>query len=286
MSTKHPNDAPNHEMCFPTITESEHTISSVPVVLLCGGHGTRIKEVTQDAIPKALLPFGSTTLIDHSLHLLKENAIERVILGVSHHGQQIREHIRKNWSGAFDFSFSETPSPLGICASLLLACEQCGVHSDCLLMGADEICDGLRFAEAFTFHKAVQAEITLILIDNVEPEYRSLTAGIDDQGRLFCLERSDLPAPLYSTGLAFVSPTFRACCKHIEHDPSGRLLLQQLLPQMMSHGAAFGHVSTMRRYLHVGSPEAYRKALQSAPTLPVSAQQGDPRPSGLVNASP
>jgi N-acetyl-alpha-D-muramate 1-phosphate uridylyltransferase len=61
-----------------------------PVVILAGGLGTRLGDLTK-SIPKALVEVNGEPFIAHQLRLLRRNGIDRVVLCVSHMGEMIRD---------------------------------------------------------------------------------------------------------------------------------------------------------------------------------------------------
>lgn len=64
----------------------------LPVVILCGGLGTRLGSITQK-IPKSLIPINNTPFIHHQLNLLRTNDIDEVFLSTGHLGNLIRKEI-------------------------------------------------------------------------------------------------------------------------------------------------------------------------------------------------
>ena len=65
---------------------------SLPVVILAGGLGTRLKKLTEK-IPKALIEVGGKPFIFHQLALLKKQNVKDVIISIHHYGDQIRKEI-------------------------------------------------------------------------------------------------------------------------------------------------------------------------------------------------
>ncbi|MEP3387280.1 MAG: phosphocholine cytidylyltransferase family protein [Reichenbachiella sp.] len=54
-------------------------------VILAAGRGTRLGDRTKE-MPKGFLEVGGETLIERSIRLLKENGIEKIVIGVGHKG--------------------------------------------------------------------------------------------------------------------------------------------------------------------------------------------------------
>ncbi|GAF93565.1 unnamed protein product, partial [marine sediment metagenome] len=63
---------------------------SLPVAILAGGRGTRLRPLTQ-TIPKSLLDVAGKPFIVHQIGLLRRNQIDHIVLCVSHLGEMIEE---------------------------------------------------------------------------------------------------------------------------------------------------------------------------------------------------
>ena len=62
----------------------------LPVAILAGGLGTRLKPLTE-TIPKALVEINGKPFLAHQLALLRAHGVPRVVLCVGHLGEMIRE---------------------------------------------------------------------------------------------------------------------------------------------------------------------------------------------------
>lgn len=63
---------------------------TVPVVILAGGLGQRLRPLT-DSIPKALIPVRGEPFLAHQLRLLRNRGVERVVICVGYRGKMIEE---------------------------------------------------------------------------------------------------------------------------------------------------------------------------------------------------
>ncbi len=59
-----------------------------PVVILCGGRGTRLQEHTQ-ALPKALVEIGGMPIIWHVIRLYVHQGFDRFLLATGYRGEQV-----------------------------------------------------------------------------------------------------------------------------------------------------------------------------------------------------
>jgi glucose-1-phosphate cytidylyltransferase len=70
----------------------------VPVVILCGGRGTRLQEHTH-AIPKALVEIGGRPILWHVMQLYASQGFDRFILTTGYLGDQVEAFARASAPG-------------------------------------------------------------------------------------------------------------------------------------------------------------------------------------------
>ena len=91
---------------------------SLSVVILAGGLGTRLGDITK-TIPKALVEVNGEPFLAHQLRLLRTNGIERVVMCVSHLGELIRDYAGDGsaFELRLDYSF-DGPALLGTAGAI------------------------------------------------------------------------------------------------------------------------------------------------------------------------
>lgn len=65
----------------------------LPAVVLTGGLGTRLREVTGAAVPKVLVPVGGRPFIDYKLAGLAAEGVEEAVLLVGTLAEQVEAHV-------------------------------------------------------------------------------------------------------------------------------------------------------------------------------------------------
>jgi glucose-1-phosphate cytidylyltransferase len=66
---------------------------NTPVIILCGGEGTRIADVSRDAIPKPLIPIGGKPVLWHIMKIYASFGYTNFILALGHLGWEIKHYF-------------------------------------------------------------------------------------------------------------------------------------------------------------------------------------------------
>ena len=72
-------------------------------IILCGGLGTRIRTVTQDSYPKAMIQISGKTIIEWELSWLRKNDVKHAILAVRY----LADYIEEQFGNCYDSEYGE-----------------------------------------------------------------------------------------------------------------------------------------------------------------------------------
>src|SRR5690349_5992567 len=64
-----------------------------PVIILCGGEGSRIADVSADAIPKPLIRIGHKPILWHIMKIYEAHGFSNFILALGHLGWEIKDYF-------------------------------------------------------------------------------------------------------------------------------------------------------------------------------------------------
>lgn len=79
----------------------------IPVVILCGGKGIRIGQLTEK-IPKPLLKVGDKPILWHVMKIYRSQGVNNFVLCLGYKGEEIREYFRNNNDEGWNIQFVET----------------------------------------------------------------------------------------------------------------------------------------------------------------------------------
>jgi glucose-1-phosphate cytidylyltransferase len=74
------------------IPTSNELHASIPVVILCGGTGTRLSQETRD-LPKPLLPIGGLPILWRLMHIYGKQGFKRFVLCLGYKGESIKRYF-------------------------------------------------------------------------------------------------------------------------------------------------------------------------------------------------
>src|SRR3989338_8750948 len=76
-------------------------------VILCGGEGTRLRELTE-SIPKPFVEIGGKPILWHIMKIYSHYGFNEFILCLGYKGNLIEEYFRKNKEKEWDIVFADT----------------------------------------------------------------------------------------------------------------------------------------------------------------------------------
>ncbi len=87
-------------------------LSKMPVVIMAGGLGTRIRERVKD-VPKPMIPFAGKPFLHYKLVQLKLAGFRDIILTIGYMGEKIQEYFKDGRKFGLHIQYSLEIEPLG-----------------------------------------------------------------------------------------------------------------------------------------------------------------------------
>ncbi len=228
-------------------------------IILSAGLGTRMGEMSQ-RVPKPLVKVAGRTLLDRALDRADEAGLDRVVINVHHHADQIEAHVDARVRAGQVVISDERDQLLETGGGVKKALPLLGqdpffvINSDALwLNGAGSTL--LRLASHFD---ASRMDALLLLIptpaalgyDGVG-DFIPFAGGMDPVPIAF---RGEAPAaPVMFGGIMMIRP------EAYEDTPEGAWSNRTVFRKAVSKGRLFGIVHD-GHWMHVGTPEGVREA--------------------------
>ncbi len=121
-----------------------------PVLILCGGRGTRLREQTVE-IPKALVEIGGQPILWHVIRIYAAHGFERFGLLTGHKGEMIRDWVAaEEWPGGLEIEAIDTGEDTPTGGRIALVADRVAGGTFCATY-ADGVAD-LDLAALLDFH--------------------------------------------------------------------------------------------------------------------------------------
>lgn len=227
----------------------------LPVVILCGGLGTRLRPVVEDR-PKAMVPVDGTPFLAYLLEQLEEAGVTDVILSTGHLGEQIETFVdRTTWDSSIECIQEE--EPLGTGGALRYVAEEADLDSF-VAMNGDTLFSG-SVARLVRFHNQQDgAAASIALVQTDQPDRYGRVRFDDTSGAItgFDEKQSGIEGTVWINAGAYVlTPDVWTSI------PAGEpvSLEREVFPDWVGEGL-YGCRFPDADFLDIGTPEDYRKA--------------------------
>lgn len=231
---------------------------SFAAVYLCGGKGTRLSEITLDAMPKSLVRVAGVELLMHSIASVNDTeAITQSVYAIGHQKERIIEWL--NGSVLSDCVTVEQVEP-GVIGAIRSATSR--IEADTyVICNTDEIRCGLNLKAALGFH-ALHDELATIIATKATHAYRHRSLTLEDTLVTGSKLKSDhyiehpLEEAIVNTGMLIVD---REGLSLIDNDQFGNDW-SALINPLHNHRQLRAFIDPSIAYFNVGTPEELQEA--------------------------
>ena len=150
-------------------------------VIMAGGKGSRLLSITNDEIPKPMVPVDGKPLLEYQVEKLKTYGIKKIVMIVGHLGEKIVDHFKdgKDFGVEIDYIFEK--EPLGTAGAFYYLKDKTDAKDFMLVFG--DVFFDMDFDRMEDFHFKKSALTTLLAHPNGHP-YDSDLIQTDDTGRV------------------------------------------------------------------------------------------------------
>ncbi len=216
------------------------------VIVLCGGLGTRLRDVIDDR-PKSMVEINSRPFLDLLVDYVARYGFSRFILCTGFKGDWIRRHY-ENKRGGPVFVVSDEDQPLGTAGAIKNA-ESLIKSGIFLVLNGDSLCE-IDIEDLVNFHFRKGALVS-IAVTRMERGAEYGVIRLDKNQKIISFGEK---IPVEGNGLVNAG-MYLFGRKILEEIPAGqRLSLEyDLFPRILGKGL-YGYV-TEKRLLDIGTPE-------------------------------
>lgn len=139
------------------VKNEEYEKFDVPVVIMAGGYGTRLKPLT-NVIPKPMIPIGDKTMLEEIFERFYNHGCSNFYLSVNYKAELIEYYLNEQHL-PYSIEYFKENEPLGTAGSLVMLKDK--IKDTFFVNNCDIIIED-NYAEFYKYHKEQKNQITLI----------------------------------------------------------------------------------------------------------------------------
>lgn len=173
---------------------------SLPIVIMAGGFGTRLKPIT-NVLPKPLIPLGEKTMLEHIFQKFAQYGCNDFHLSVNYKSELIEFYI-KNLNLPYNINFFKEDEPMGTAGSLSLLK---GKVNQTFFVSNCDILIEQDYSEILDYHYDNKNEITIVAaLKHYSIPYGTIETG--DNGKLVSLKEKPELTFKINSGMYVLEP--------------------------------------------------------------------------------
>jgi dTDP-glucose pyrophosphorylase len=173
---------------------------NLPVVIMAGGMGTRLKPLT-NVLPKPLIPIGEKTILEDIFERFSNHGCNTFYISVNYKSDLIKYYI-KNQNLPYNLHFFKEEQPTGTAGSLSLLK---GKINETFFVSNCDILIEQDYSEILDYHRSNKNEITIVAALKHYPiAYGTIDTG--QNGRLLKLEEKPELTFKINSGMYILEP--------------------------------------------------------------------------------
>jgi dTDP-glucose pyrophosphorylase len=173
---------------------------NLPVVIMAGGSGTRLRPLT-NVLPKPLIPIGEKTIIEEIFKRFENHGCNEFFVSVNYKAELIEFYLR-NQQLPYQLNFFKEEKPMGTAGSLSLIkdkMDQTFFVSNCDILIEQD------YSEILDFHRQNKNEITIVAaLKNYPIPYGVIDTG--DNGTLLNIQEKPELTFKINSGMYILEP--------------------------------------------------------------------------------
>jgi len=182
-------------------SETQHREKiNLPVVIMAGGKGTRLKPIT-NVIPKPLVPIGDKTILEEIMDQFEGIGCKKFYMSVNYKSDMMRFYIDQ-LEHHYDIDFFEEPKPLGTIGSVSLLKDK--ITTPFFVSNCDIIIDQ-DYRDVYEYHQSNHNDLTIVTaVKSIRIPYGVIETGED--GLMTGLQEKPETTYMINTGVYILNP--------------------------------------------------------------------------------
>jgi len=174
---------------------------NIPVVIMAGGQGTRLKPLT-NVLPKPLLPIKEKTIIEDIMDKFALVGCKDFYISVNYKSELMRFYLDNVKNSDYRIQYFEEEKPLGTAGSMYLLKDK--INSTFFVTNCDILIDQ-ELEEIYNYHVSSKNLITIVsALKNYKIPYGTIQTG--ENGKLLSLDEKPEYIMQINTGMYILEP--------------------------------------------------------------------------------
>lgn len=173
----------------------------LPVVIMAGGQGTRLKPIT-NVLPKPLIPIGDKPIVEHIIDRFVQVGCDEFIFSVNYKSELIEYYFNSFKHPEYSIQYFKEEKPLGTAGSLHLLN---GIINETFFVSNCDIIIDQDYSEIYRYHKNNGNELTLVAaLKHYKIPYGTVESEVD--GVLLSMQEKPELTYKINAGLYILEP--------------------------------------------------------------------------------
>ncbi len=214
---------------FGTKQQSNREKINLPVVIMAGGKGTRLKPLT-NVIPKPLIPIGDKTILEEIMDQFEEIGCDTFYMSVNYKFDIMKFYLDQ-LDHHYNISFFQEDKPLGTIGSVSLLKGK--ITTPFFVSNCDIIIDQ-DYRDVYEYHKSNKNDITIVTaVKSYKIPYGVIETG--EEGLMVGLTEKPENTYMINTGVYILQPEL------IDEIPEGEFFhITDLMEKVHARGGKIG----------------------------------------------
>lgn len=172
----------------------------LPVVIMAGGKGTRLKPIT-NVLPKPLVPVGEKTILEVILDQFESIGCQKFYMSVNYKADILKYYLSQ-LDHHYDIEFFQEEKPLGTIGSVSLLKGK--INTPFFVSNCDSI-NEQDYRDVYDYHISNHNEMTIVtMVKNFRIPYGVIETG--DDGLMIALHEKPEQTYMVNTGVYILNP--------------------------------------------------------------------------------
>ena len=184
-----------------TLDEIEFNLKPNWVVIMAGGLGTRLGELTKDK-PKPMLKVGSKPMVEHIIDMLVSHGFTKFMLSVNYKSEVIKEYFKDGKKFGIEIKYIQEKKNLGTGGALSLIDIEL---SEPFFVTNGDVLSSLDYEKLLEYHKEQNAVATMcIREENYQTPYG--VVEVDGKNNIVSIKEKPIKKFYINTGIYVLEP--------------------------------------------------------------------------------